>query len=130
MDAIDLRELEYRTEDPRAKEALGKRRYYAAVVTVLSDGSYAVFANDRHSESMVIVDNPDDLAIAIESRFKIKQRITSSKEQILGELNEQLHKMGRTDTDGSGGSSGRPAGSPGRRGRAPKVKTDFSDLFS
>lgn len=130
MDTIDLRELEHRTEDPRAKEALANRRYYAAVVTVLSDGSYAVFANDRHSESMVIVDNPDDLAIAIESRFKMKQRVIPSKEQILGELNEQLRNMGRTDTDGSGGSSGRPTGSTSRRGRAPKIKTDFSDLFS
>lgn len=120
MDSLNGQEV----VDPRVKEALDKRRYYAAVVTVLEDGSFAVFATDRHSESMIIVDNPDDLVLAIASRYKMKQRVVPSKEQILGELKDQLKKMNRADTDGSGGRSGRPAVTKG------KNKADFTDLFS
>lgn len=61
------------------QEALSKRYHTCAIVVPLSDGTFAVFSNDRTSESMLLVENPDDLAIAIASRAGMHDRKTPSK---------------------------------------------------
>ena len=61
------------------QEALSSRFLKAAIVTPLSDGSFAVFSNDRTAESMVIVENADDIILAITSRASMLERKTPSK---------------------------------------------------
>jgi hypothetical protein len=64
---------------PSEAEALSNRFMKAAVVTPLSDGSFAVFSNDRTIESMIIAENPDDIILAITSRAAMLHRKTPSK---------------------------------------------------
>lgn len=70
---------------PREQEALS-RRYgkNTAIVVPLEDGSFAVFAEDRTSESLLIVEDNDDLAIAITSRANMRQRKAPSKNRDIG----------------------------------------------
>lgn len=63
----------------REQEALSRRYNSVAIVVPLQDGSYAVFANDRTSESMLIVEDLDDLSFAITSRANMHKRKTPSK---------------------------------------------------
>jgi hypothetical protein len=65
---------------PQEQEALSMRHAYRAAVTPLGDGSFAVFSIDLTSESMMIVDNPDDLILAIMSRASMLKRKTPSEE--------------------------------------------------
>jgi len=58
----------------RAQEALSRRYAYRASVTPLEDGSFAVFAIDFSRESMVIVDSPEELGLAITSRANLRRR--------------------------------------------------------
>ena len=58
---------------PQEQEALSKHYALYCFVTPLSDGSFAVFANDRSRESMVIVDE-FGLAIAITNRANRRGR--------------------------------------------------------
>lgn len=67
--------------DKNEQEALSTRYAYRASVTPLEDGSFAVFALDLTAESLIIVDNPDDLVIAIMSRAAMSKRITPSKRE-------------------------------------------------
>ena len=60
--------------NPREQEALSKRYAYRASVTPLADGSFAIFSLDFSPESMVIVDNADDLGLAITSRANMNRR--------------------------------------------------------
>jgi hypothetical protein len=103
--------------DPREKEARDLRYFQAAVVVVLRDGSFAVFANDRSSESMFIADNPDDLALAIASRFKMNDRKRISREELKAQLVRLEASMKRNGAAGTGSASS-------------KSKADFSDLFN
>jgi hypothetical protein len=64
---------------PQEMEALSIRYVVSAIVVPLKDGSFAVFANDRSGESLVIVQNTDDLALAITSRANMAQRKTPSR---------------------------------------------------
>jgi hypothetical protein len=66
----------------REQEALSKRYAFRASVTPLSDGSFAVFALDLSAGSMLIVENPDDLALAIMSRANTLERKTLSQEEM------------------------------------------------
>lgn len=68
-------------QTPQVKEALYRRNSYHAVVTPLQDGSFAVFANDRSLETLLIVSNPDDLILAIVSRANLLHRKTPSAEE-------------------------------------------------
>lgn len=61
------------------QEALSKRYAIRACITPLSDGSFAVFSLDLSSESLLIVENADDLVLAIVSRAAMLQRKTPSK---------------------------------------------------
>jgi hypothetical protein len=61
------------------QEALSRRYAYYAIVTPLEDGSFAVFSNDRTAESMLIVEDNDDLAMAITSRANMNRRKTPSR---------------------------------------------------
>lgn len=63
----------------REKEAMSGRFENFAAVVPLSDGSYAVFSHDRTVESMLIVEDTDDLLLAIASRANMNQRKTPSK---------------------------------------------------
>lgn len=63
----------------REKEALAGRYNNFAVVVPLSDGAYAVFSHDKTVESMLIVDDTDDLQLAISSRANMHERKTPSK---------------------------------------------------
>lgn len=64
----------------REQEALLNRLSDSvAVVMPLSDGSFAVFSNDRTMESMIIVDTEEELAIACNSRANMLKRKTPSK---------------------------------------------------
>lgn len=62
------------------QEALSRRYAFRASVVPLEDGSFAVFALDLSSESLLIVNNSDDLALAIVSRANMLQRKTPSKD--------------------------------------------------
>jgi hypothetical protein len=62
------------------QEALSRRYAFRASVVPLEDGSFAVFALDLSSESLLIVENPDDLAFAIVSRANMLRRKTPSKD--------------------------------------------------
>ena len=65
---------------PQEQEALSIRYGDGvAIVAPLKDGSYAVFANDRTMESMLIITNPDELVLAITSRSNMIKRKTPSK---------------------------------------------------
>jgi len=61
------------------QEALSRRHNYSAVVVPLSTGEFAIFSSDLTSESMLIVDNADDLSLAIVSRASMHDRKTPSK---------------------------------------------------
>ena len=62
------------------QEALSRRYGNSiAIIVPLSTGEYAVFSSDRTSESMVIVDDIDNLGLAITSRANMHQRKTPSK---------------------------------------------------
>lgn len=63
---------------PQEREAMFIRHDKHTIVTQLEDGAYAVFSNDYTRESMVIVTNPDDLALAISSRLNMCRRVTRS----------------------------------------------------
>ena len=63
---------------PQEREAMYIRHDRHTIVTQLEDGSYAVFSNDYTRESLVIVTNPDDLALAISSRLNMCRRVTRS----------------------------------------------------
>ena len=63
----------------REREALSRRYLTCAIVVPLNDGSFAVFASDRTSESMVIVDDTEHLSLAITSRANMIDRKTPSK---------------------------------------------------
>lgn len=65
---------------PQEQEALSARYTQYAIVAALEDGSFAVFANDLTRESMIIVSDPDDLALACASRIQMCKRITPSIE--------------------------------------------------
>jgi len=58
----------------REEEALTKRYEFRASVTPLEDGSFAVFALDFSEESMLIVDDVEELVLAIVSRANMKRR--------------------------------------------------------
>jgi hypothetical protein len=61
------------------REALSSRFERGAHVVPLSNGSFAVFAHDRTGESLIIVDRPEELMIAITSRANMADRKTPSK---------------------------------------------------
>lgn len=62
------------------QEALSKRYGNGvAIVVPLADGSFAVFSHDRTAEAMLIVDDNDNLAMAITSRANMHARKTPSK---------------------------------------------------
>lgn len=65
--------------NPRVQEALSARHYRVAIVATLEDGSFAVFSGDRTPESLILVDDPDDLALACASRASMFDRVTPSK---------------------------------------------------
>jgi hypothetical protein len=67
------------------QEALSKRYgKNVAIVIPLRDGSFAVFSEDLTSESLLIVDDNDNLAIAINSRANMHGRKTPSKNRDVG----------------------------------------------
>lgn len=57
------------------QEALSHRYSIAAIVTPLDNGQFAVFANDRSLDSLVICSS-EDLPIVIASRAKMNPRKT------------------------------------------------------
>jgi len=63
------------------QEALSRRYAFRASVTPLEDGSFAVFALDLSSESMLIAKDADELALAVVSRANMLQRKTPSREE-------------------------------------------------
>lgn len=70
---------------PQVQEALSKRYgSNTAIVVPLNDGSFAVFAEDRTSESLMIVNDNDSLAIAITSRAGMRERKAPSKNRDVG----------------------------------------------
>jgi hypothetical protein len=66
--------------EPQEQEALSRRHTFRAAVTPLSNGSFAIFALDLSAESLIIVENADDLVLAIVSRANMLERKTPSKE--------------------------------------------------
>jgi len=68
--------------EKRKQEALSRRYAFRAVVTPLEDGAFAVFALDLSSESLVIVNDAEELALAIVSRANMLERKTPSKEEM------------------------------------------------
>jgi hypothetical protein len=62
------------------QEALSRRYAFRACVTPLEDGSFAVFALDLSSESLLIAESPDDLALAVVSRANMLKRKTPSRD--------------------------------------------------
>lgn len=87
--------------NPRVQEALSARHYRVAIVATLEDGSFAVFSGDRTPESLILVSDPDDLALACASRAAMFDRVTPSR---------------------------LPDGSPDNKKR--RVSADFSNLFN
>jgi len=83
--AYETKFVETHAEDfkmeKREQEALSRRYAFRASVVPLEDGSFAVFAIDLSAESLIIVDNVDDLALAIVSRANLLQRKTPSREE-------------------------------------------------
>ena len=72
--------MEFTPVTRQEQEALSKRYgNNKAHVVPLEDGSFAVFASDLTSESMVIVEDNDTLAVAITSRASMHKRKTPSK---------------------------------------------------
>jgi len=75
---------------PNKQEALSRRYAFRASVTPLEDGSFAVFALDLSAESLLIVHDADELALAVVSRANMTKRKTPSKEEVrdlgLGQL--------------------------------------------
>jgi hypothetical protein len=70
---------------PNEQEALSKRYgKNVAIVAPLEDGSFAVFAKDLTAESLMLVNDNDDLAIAISSRASMKERKTASRNRDVG----------------------------------------------
>lgn len=65
--------------NPRVQEALSARHYRVAIVATLEDGSFAVFSGDRTPESLILVSDPDDLALACASRAAMFDRVTPSR---------------------------------------------------
>jgi len=68
------------------QEALSRRYAFRASVTPLEDGSFAVFALDLSSESMVIVQSLDDLGLAVVSRANMSRRKTPSRDAVQKEV--------------------------------------------
>jgi hypothetical protein len=67
------------------QEALSKRYgKNVAIVIPLRDGSFAVFSEDLTSESLIVVDDNDNLAMAINSRANMHGRKTPSKNRDVG----------------------------------------------
>lgn len=62
------------------QEALSLRYVVAAIVTPLDNGQFAVFANDRSLDSLIICSS-EDLPIVIASRAKMNPRKTSPQSQ-------------------------------------------------
>jgi hypothetical protein len=65
---------------PQEQEALSIRYQRHAIVAPLSGGGFAVFAHDYSKESMVIVDDPDNLALAITTRASMAALKSPSRE--------------------------------------------------
>jgi|SRR5215471_15481634 len=102
--------------DPRVQEALSIHWGYSAVVVPLRDGTFGVFARDRTIESLLIVDNPDDLSIAITSRANMSDRRTPSV---------FIAHEGEGKSNGGGHHKSKGGG---RREKAPPPRFDFSDF--
>jgi len=63
------------TRDPDVQEALSIRYQTAAIAIPLQSGRFAVFANDRTIDSLVIC-APEDLHLVVASRAKMAPRRT------------------------------------------------------